>query len=166
MIPGVGDDAWGQGMMPGVGDNAWGQETRGTRANHHLSHHLSAGTTGRDEVVPHVTAKGEGHRAEFFGGGTSVEDLHAPVQSHSIFPPPQFLKKPMQKPASPPKTRAAAAEAAPWVHRGFSLCPPTHPSPCRLSARPYLAMAMALKLVCPSEMAFWMAVRSAHIPRL
>lgn len=33
-------------------------------------------------------------------------------------------------------------------------------------SRPHLAMAMALKRVCPSEMAFWMAVRSAHTPRL
>lgn len=51
--------------------------------------------------------------------------------------------------------------------KGFPTAPPPRPSlACRLSAYPYLAMAMALKLVCPSEMAFWMAVRSAHTPRL
>lgn len=38
-----------------------------------------------------------------------------------------------------------------------------HPKPQRW---PHLAMAMALKRVCPSEMAFWMAMRSAHTPRL
>lgn len=44
------------------------------------------------------------------------------------------------------------------VALGFPRCPPHRV--------PYLAMAMALKLVCPSEMAFRMAVRSAHTPRL
>lgn len=65
----------------------------------------------------------------------------------------------MQTPASPPKyTQAAVVWGGGGVTLGFPRCPPHRV--------PYLAMAMALKLVCPSEMAFRMAVRSAHTPRL
>lgn len=100
--------------------------------------------------------KGTELRARSDGGGTPPEDLHAPINMEPQQSSPQFLQKTMQKPTSLPNNHPGSPSGAPGV---FPLAP--RPVP-----RLYLVMAMALKLLCPSEMAFRMAARSAHIPRL
>lgn len=154
------------------GGDAWGQETWGPRTSHHLSHHLSAGAAGRDEVVPHVTAKGEGQRVQSCGQRSGGDICRRPPRTNKYGAtadfPPTSCKKTCKNLPPLKKTLALLQQKLPLGRtKGFpDAPPPAHLSPCRLSAYPYLAMAMALKLVCPSEMAFWMAVRSAHTPRL
>lgn len=114
-------------MMPGVGDNAWGQETRGPRANHHLSHHLSAGTTGRDEVVPHVTAKGEGHRAEFWGGGNICRRPSLTNTEPQHISPTSIPQKAHAKTCLPPPNMGCCSRSCPLGAPRFFPLPP-HPS--------------------------------------
>lgn len=116
------------------GGDAWGQETWGPRVSHHLSHHLSAGAAGRDEVVPHVTAKGEGHRVQSCrqrSGGTCAEDLHAPINTEpwQIFPP--LPPKKHAKTCLPSKKHSGCcSRSCPLgAPRVFPLPPPpAHPS--------------------------------------
>lgn len=161
-------DAWGQGMMPGV-------RTRGapTRAITSLITCLQA-PQGTMKWSPMSLPKEKGTELSLAVGGWVGENTCRRPSCTNKYGakadfPPSSSKKTMQEPASlpAPKHSGCSSRSCPLGTPGvFLLAPTSHPSPCRLSAHPYLVMAMALKLVCPSEMAFWMAVRSAHTPRL